>query len=448
MATTKSIKLTDILVNTDNYRFSPVTGQREAIERMVEDQGDKLFNLAEHIMVHGLNPNDKIQVALSGHDKSKFNVLEGNRRIVALKILHNPDSLDFDGQASLKKRFKKLHENHKSKIVSDIECTVYDDPSEADQWIKLKHTGANEGIGTVEWDKHQKERFEEKVEGKSSIAFQAVKLLHASPDVPREIKERLADLKITNLDRLISDPAVRDTLGLEISNGQLQSEVDKKEVVKGLTKIAKDLLDPKFDVKDIYTKEDRKKYLESFPKSSKPDLKKAIKRWQVGDTSGIPPYRPGPKKGTKRERKALIPRTCIMTINNPKVEAIYNELQKLHVEEFKNSVAVMFRVFVELSIDCYREAHKLSNTPSSSKSGTDLQQKFFQVINHLETAKIIDTGISQGIRTSIKEKNGIFGVDAWHGYVHNNRFSPIPQNLMTMWDNMQEFMERVWGNIK
>jgi hypothetical protein len=314
--------------------------------------------------------------------------------------------------------------------------------------MSLKHTGENEGIGTVEWDKHQKERFEEKVEGKSSIAFQAVKLLHASPDVPRDIKEKLGDIKITNLDRLISDPAVRDTLGLEIHNGQLQSEVDKKEVVKGLTKIAKDLLDPNFGVKDIYTKEDRKKYLEKFPKPSKPDLKKSVKKWQVGDTSGIPPYKPGPKKGTKRERRALIPRTCVMTINNPKVEDIYYELQRLNVVEFKNSVAVMFRVFVELSIDCYREAHNLSSTPSSGKQRMDLQQKAFQVIDHLTNANILDAGISQGIRTSIKDKNSIFGVETWHGYVHNNRFSPIPQNLMTLWDNMQDFMERVWGNIK
>jgi hypothetical protein len=128
MATSRLIKITDLLVNSENYRFSPVAGQREAIERMVEDQGEKLFNLADHILTHGLNPNDRVQVALSGHDKTKFIVLEGNRRTVALKVLQNPDLLDLEGQVSLRKRFKKLHDDNKPKLITEIECTVYNEP--------------------------------------------------------------------------------------------------------------------------------------------------------------------------------------------------------------------------------------------------------------------------------------------------------------------------------
>ena len=62
MARIDNIKLSDLLVNTENYRFDPVAGQKEAIDKMVENQQDKLYLLAEHIINNGLNPNDKIQV--------------------------------------------------------------------------------------------------------------------------------------------------------------------------------------------------------------------------------------------------------------------------------------------------------------------------------------------------------------------------------------------------
>jgi hypothetical protein len=187
MATTKKIKLTDLQVNTENYRFEPVSSQKEAIDKMVDDQGEKLFHLAEHIVINGLNPNDRIQAVVSSHDSAKFNIVEGNRRIVTLKLLNNPDLIDHSKHTSLKKKFRKLHDDNGSALINAIECTVYDNPTEADKWIKLKHAGQLDGIGTVTWTAQQVDRFEEKVEGKSSIALQTIKLLEKSKDVSVDI---------------------------------------------------------------------------------------------------------------------------------------------------------------------------------------------------------------------------------------------------------------------
>lgn len=133
MAKTKNIKLTDLLINPENYRFETVASQKEAIDHMVEDQKDKLYNLAKHIFENGINPNDKIQVSESNHDKTKYIVVEGNRRTVALKILNNPDLIDKLKWASLKKKFRKLHDDNIASIIKEVECTVYDSPSEADK---------------------------------------------------------------------------------------------------------------------------------------------------------------------------------------------------------------------------------------------------------------------------------------------------------------------------
>lgn len=447
MAKTTKLKLTDLLVNTENYRFEPVASQKEAIDKMVSDQGDKLFKLAEHIVNNGLNPNDKIQVVPSGHDKSKYNVVEGNRRTVVLKLLKNPDLLD--GHLVLKRKFKKLHDENKSTLISTVECTVYDNPSEADKWIKLKHAGQLDGIGTVTWTAQQVDRFEEKVEGRSSVSLQAIKLLEKSTDVPDDIKSGLKNLPISSLERLISDPNVREFLGVEIDNGIIQSDIVEAEVIKGLQHIAKDLLDPKFNVKKIYTKQDREDYIDKIPKAHRPNTaKKAAKPWQFNNTTpSTAPSGPKPKPNPK-DRKTLIPKSCALKISKPKINSLYHELVKLDLNKYTIAASVSLRVFVELSIDCYLEEHNLVPTPSAAKSGMDFQQKINVVANHLESKKFADTAICKGIKNEIKDKNDIMGIDTWHAYVHNNRFSPKDKNLIITWDNIQSFIESVWANIK
>lgn len=114
----------------------------------------------------------------------------------------------------------------------------------------------------------------------------------------------------------------------------------------------------------------------------------------------------------------------------------------------KNAVAVLFRVFVELSVDSYIEHYKLSTSISAAKSGMNLQQKISNVANHLETKKLADPAICKGIRAAVKDSNDILGIDTWHAYVHNNKFSPKESNLIITWDNMQEFITILWNNIK
>jgi len=452
MAATKKINLTDLHANTENYRFEPVASQKEAIDQMVRDQGDKLFYLAEHIVQNGLNPNDKIQTVVSSHDNSKFNVVEGNRRTVSLKLLNNPDLIDNNKYASLKKKFKKLHDDNKSKIIKIVECTVYDSPTEADKWIKLKHAGQLDGIGTVTWTAQQVDRFEEKVEGKSSISLQAIKLLENSPAVPSEVKSNLKHLPISNLERLISDPKVRTFLGIEINNGIIQSEVEETEVIKGLTHIAKDLLNPKFNVKKIYTKEDREDYIKQIPKANQPNLKsKAKKPWQFNNTTTPTPVPPPKPKPNPQNRDILIPKTCALKIKNPKVNSLYHELQKLPLSKFTNVAAIAFRAFIENSMDCYIEENKLTHTKDGKKTldkYSPFITKISEVANHLETSKLADSHLCKGIRSAANNKNDLLGIETLHAYVHNAKFSAIATNMIITWDNIQPFIEKVWANIK
>lgn len=450
MARSKTIKITDLFVNTENYRFEAVGSQREALEKMIETQNDNLYNLAEHIIKNGLNPNDKPEVTVSNQDKSKYIVLEGNRRIVALKILNNPDLIEGTKYLNLKKKFKKLHDGNKDNLIREVACLVFDDPKEADIWIGLKHGYGLSGVFTDNWGPLQKQRFQEKTEGKTSTSLQVIKLIKSSPSVPTDIQASIDNISTTNLDRLIDDPDFRDFLGIEVEGGIIQSSVNEKEVLKGIVQVVKDILNPKFTVKQIYNKEDRKVYMAKFPKACRPNTKiKASKPWKFNTTDILLTSSPQPKpKPNPKERKRLIPKSCGLKISNPKVNAIYHELTDLDVTKHTNAVAVLLRVFIELSVDSYIEEHTLASTPSAAKSGMNFQNKINIVANHLESKKLADAAICKGIKAAIKDSNDILGIDTWHAYVHNNRFSPKASNLNITWDNMQDFMVILWNNIK
>ncbi len=449
MVTNATIKLDNLLINTENFRYETVNNQKEATSRMLEEQRTKLVNLAQHILKHGLNPNKKTQVYPSSHEASKYIVLEGNRRVLALKFLENPDLIDDPSFSTIKKRFQALRAANTDKLIDELECIVYNSPEEAYEWIKLEHTGQREGIGTVAWNAQQVQRFEEKVEGKSSIALQTMTFFEKSNSIPPDLKAKLPSLPITNLDRLLSDPDVRSLLGIEINNGILQSEIDEKEVSKGLTQVVKDLLAPAFNVGKIYTKDDRRDYLKAFPLENRPDLsKKATKPWLLtADTKAAPSTKKG-KPPSPIERKHLIPKSCVLEIDNPKVEAIYRELQRLDVNKFKNAVAITFRVFIELSLDCYIDANGLEKKPASGKGFKPLKEKVSDVTNHLIDIKAADKNICKGIGTAVSDKNDLLGIDTWHAYVHNPYYSPTPQNLLITWDNVQKFVEILWSNVK
>lgn len=161
----RTIKLTSLFVNTENYRFEPLSSQKEAIDKMIEDQGDKLYSLVDDIVTNGLSPVDLI-IVTPNEDSNKYVVLEGNRRITSLKLLNNPTLID-DKYSPLRKKFQKLQKEKPNAIseLKNIACAVFETPTEADIWIKrntLENLMVSElSLGTLNKSKDSRRRQKE-----------------------------------------------------------------------------------------------------------------------------------------------------------------------------------------------------------------------------------------------------------------------------------------------
>jgi len=444
MSSQKKISIANLSVNIENPRFEMVGNQHEAISLMVKSQKRKLLNLAEDLVNYGLNPSELTMVAPHEKEKDYFNVLEGNRRIVALKLLHNPDIIK--EQKTFYKKIKDLSLKFRNNPINDIECVVFSNSVEANRWIKLKHTGENDGIGVVKWDAQQTARFDERMSGKSPIALQAIDFLKKAKNIAPEIKTKLKDLPSTNLDRLLHDKGIQELLGITIVDGRLQTRVAEGEVVKGLSKIADDLINGKVKVKDIYTKSDRENYIESFKQDEIPQKNKKTKSpWELASRKAVAQ---GVSSGRKRtlslERHALIPKDCILRIGDKRTNKIYSELKTLNCEDFCNASAVLFRVFVELSLDVFVDKH--SKEPEFAKVNIDseLKTKVTAVAGYFQKRNIFTKHELKAIRVAVSNQNNILAMETFNAYVHNRHFSPLAEDLKTAWDNIQSFIQKIW----
>src|SRR3990170_1490353 len=94
MATSMAIKPADLLIDEENPRISqPNVGQHKAQQAVAQHQQRKLQMLAKDIIRFGLDPSQLSIVMSFENDQSRYVVVEGNRRLTALRALENPEFL-------------------------------------------------------------------------------------------------------------------------------------------------------------------------------------------------------------------------------------------------------------------------------------------------------------------------------------------------------------------
>src|SRR5207253_2671095 len=108
-----------------------------------------------------LSPMERLLVMPSAEDRTRFVVLEGNRRVTALKILAEPTLAEAVltpvEQANVKKWSKKFHDGSPAEEVS---CAVFATREEANPWIERRHRGEQGGVGIVSWGATESARFD------------------------------------------------------------------------------------------------------------------------------------------------------------------------------------------------------------------------------------------------------------------------------------------------
>ncbi len=465
------LRLSNLYLDLLNPRFEEQKSQNEALNTMAMDQKDKLLVLLRDILLNGLNPSDIPIVMPDDEKKNGYVVLEGNRRIAALKLLGKPAIIS---NASLRKKYESLQKKYGHGIIKDIECIIVNTRDEANLWIERKHSGEQNGIGTVQWNSVQKDRFHSIKTGKDSKVIQILDFLKSISEGDEQFAEQIRRVKPTNLERLLSTPDVRTLLGLDFSQGIFASRLKPEEVQKSLMAVITRLSKDDFSVKDIYRREDRLEFIHGIPVEERPDItNKSESRWELKNYKNTKDYSPETdrhkrldevvadalireisKDGNTMEarpttREFFIPVDFSIAIPNERINRLFYELKQLSHVHFPNVCSVMIRVFLELSVDYYLEFFGLlkGDIISGAMDPRDLKQKTKNVIEDLSRKKYIDQAKARGMRNYFNQDHSSFSIDSLNAYVHNKDFNPIPEALMLSWENTQPFFELLWKAI-
>ncbi len=452
MPTRKFIPVADLLIDTENPRLAaePAT-TREAVRAIAELQEEKLLVLAQDIVEHGINLSDSPIVIPSSEQPDAYIVLEGNRRISALRALENPSIIEGVVEDKIVKRFRELSRQYQENPIEEINCVIYEEREKAAHWIQLRHTGENEGAGIVRWGAIERARFMER-RGEQMYYLQALDFLE---DTGYLNSEERSDVPVTSLGRLLSNPDIRSKLGLEMKDKVLYTQFDEDEVAKGLHYIIEDLISKRIRTGDIYYKDDRLEYVNSIPEEHLPDTSHPTGSLRTLDAS---PKNAGHKKEettddektsktrrskpSSKDRKRLIPSACILRIEQPRINEIYRELKRLPVHDYPNAVAVLFRVFLELSIDDYIKRNALG-VHERSKLGLKMEK----VGADLEDCGKITEQQAKAVRRAAQKDYFLAAtISTFNQYVHNPHFTPKPSELNMAWDDLSPFVEAMWSD--
>jgi hypothetical protein len=425
----QSLQPSNLLVDPENPRLSePSQGQREVLRLMATHQQRKLLVLAKDLVENGLNPSDLPIVMPAGDDLNRHIVLEGNRRLVALKALENPDALVGAIDGPVITELRELSREYQRAPIDYVRCVVVKDRADAEHWITLRHTGENEGAGTVRWGADESARFRAR-SGGVEIHTQALDFLENNGHLTPAERSKVP---VTSLKRLLGTPEVRAKLGLGLQDGKLQVLADEAAVSKALKYVVNELISGTKKTKNIYHKEQRIDYAESLPATIIVTQTKKARDIDSVRLSKAKAPRKQPKVVQVRPRDHLIPRDCVLSISQARLQAIEGELRALSLENYANAVSVLLRVFIELSIDEYLDSHSLTCTATDK-----LRNKAEAVVADLLSRKKLTSQQARPVRRAMQKGSFLApSIDLMHDYIHNQNVFPAPADLRANWDSL------------
>lgn len=460
----ENISIDLLLLSDGNPRLDPSLGEDEAIFNMVNDQNDKLFELASDIVKHGLNPLDTIGVYPSETYHGFYEVGEGNRRICALKLLIAPERiLHING--SLHSKFLSLSKTYSA--PNSIEVGVFNDESSMRHWMEIRHMGEQSGKGLSKWNSVQKARFnrmqtgsdalwdfwdwmitnsilsEEEILSVTKTNWQRIlrekyfpflkiqydgnySVLPKDIDVftyrIKEVQQKLAGQTVA----IVYDQIRIEEFFNSISNalyGKPYQEVvsEESEQVCILPPVQETNVNEKMEqVIDIPTSQGDSTNDSNIDENDNSNLTQTITN--TVQTIGRDVFN---GCGT------IIPYGYPIRTDNMRLNKIINELKRINADDYPNACGTLLRTLFELSAKVY-----LEKQDGQDHTETEFSPAIKQAANLLRQQRCIDNSQHSAIHSDIDNLRKIF-----NGYMHNTESYPSSEALKNFFKCHRVFIQ-------
>jgi hypothetical protein len=460
------IKITTLELDPLNPRIPALVdapSQRDIVAHLIAHE--EVYELAKSIVEFGgLYPSESLVGVEEGDKKI---VVEGNRRLAALKLLDSPD-LAPDNMIA---KFRTLSHNIAPQAIEKAEVVVAPSRTAAARLIVARHTGDV----VRRWSRAQQAKYIRTLvrEGQTieDVAREVqmgvgdirnflrtdtmIHLAHVSSVKP-EVREALDDkaFSVTTLERLIQSIPGQKFLGITFDpDGNAVGEYDVDEFKKAYGRVVTDIAEGKATTRNLNTNEDLEKYLKNLGKDKPNRAKKTTwtsNQLLSGNTQAASEALKAakkPKQTAQRVDPYLTPRTFRCRINQPRIREIFGELRRLKLGEFPNSCAVLGRILIELIVGLYLEKtgkdkpliEKAKREKKSADWSPTLRQMMRVVLD--DTTISIKSQARRALNRMVNDDASLISLEHIDQFVHNRHIAPNERELRLIWSTVEPLLD-------
>lgn len=439
-----------------NPRLPEDTGRspREIIQHLFDN--DKALELAASIATRGFFPNEPL---LAIEEGGRTTVVEGNRRLAALKALLDPTLVDGPDRKTLEKLKTKLGTDG---AVRSVPVTTAPNRRATDPQIAGRHVGTP----VLAWEAENRARFilAKLAEGYDDAALEdqlgfsasdvqkarqtkAIADMARSLDLSEATKAKLENPRaqvFSTIGRVFDSTVGRKFLGVEPDQQDgLRGTSPPAHFKPVFKKLVEDVVEGRASSRKLNTNENIASYFSDAgvkPASTKGRFSPTdIVSGKGGTTTSAKAARIAPVKHTKKDSTRVLPRNFRVLFGTRRLKAIREELVALDRDEFPNAGAVLLRVFLELSIEHYLdktgELKKLKAELDDKKKlrygRVELQHMIGRVVGIAKTK--LEARAATSVEKALKyDAAAPFSIRELHDFVHSED-QPNPRDIKTFW---------------
>lgn len=437
--------------------------EAEVIAEMVEEED--ILGLAKKFVLEGFLGVE----SLIGLEKdSTVTIVEGNRRLTALKLLHDPHK----APEKFRKSFQKLKTEFGANLPTKVNVVVAPTRAEADVYIFSKHYGPNfdrrwklmqqavwierkleEGISVD--DLISEYPVSKKQIGEARAALQLLRIAPHTPVTP-EIREQVSNSKTfsysTVVERIFVPPECQKQLKVKITpeDGLLFTgkEADFLTAYGKILTAATEEEGGKTGTRRFNKVTDAVTFLKKLnyePKGSKKTAQNVVARLSSNPTLPQPTAtkKAIKKKNIRRKPRALFEPQLEGNFLVRKIRDVVEEMEQLEpIETYKNTIGVMLRVLLEITlIDALKRTEDYKYMLDLPETNRDIGPTLSQMARYVSEghSKI---KLSPGDLTAFRSvMNGMMSKQTMNQFVHNPSYPASGDDIRTIATKLQPTLE-------
>jgi hypothetical protein len=401
------VDLLDFDARNARLTLNEAPSQDELVQEIARVEWKSCIELLKHIVKYGqLSPLENILLLSHGN---RYIVLEGNRRLFALRLLnqHKPTLQLLDERKQT--QVESIVKGHKP--ITEVRAVIFEHRVDAAPWITLKHASGQGGAAMKPWRAFEKDRDEYNRNPdncpKTLAFFYTAINLRGSHKGFADVIDRVLENGYTNLERIITSSFFEEMTGITISGTMLRSPYGEKYVHNIVMSICEALANKEANSRDLNKTTGLEKFIRSIVEkheSSKTPNEKveldakipqAVDK-QSNETPQVPSsagtqtalIEPATKKQqthTKQNKQKALARFTPSNLGD-KLNQMVREAQKLTIHNYPEILFATYRILLDLSCDYYVK-EKGIDIPS-----VDICKRVLHVLEHISPEASNDSG--------------------------------------------------------